>query len=191
MTSYHLVNLYWLLDSIPLHVAEDFLSGYSCPDNKDIEDFLRFKAIDFAKQGIAQTHLVVGDAHDEPELLGFFSLTNKVLELSASLLSKTDQKRAARFGVRTPRDTYQIPMPLIAQLGKNYSVSLTGAITGDELLSIACDKVFALQRELGGRFVYLECEDVPFLIDFYARNGFRRIETEPVENQLIRMFKYQ
>jgi hypothetical protein len=191
MTSYRLVNLYWLLDSVPLYKVEDFLSGYSCSGNTDIEDFLRFRAIDFARQGIAQTHLVIGDAHDGPELLGFFSLANKVLELPALLLSKTDQKRAARFGIRTPHDTYQIPMPLIAQLGKNYSASLTSSIAGDELLSIACDKVLALQRELGGRFVYLECENIRFLIDFYARNGFRRIEMETVENQLIRMLKYQ
>jgi hypothetical protein len=152
---------------------------------------LRYRAIDFARQGIAQTHLVIGDAEGRPELLGYFSLANKVLELSASLLSKTDQKRAARFGVRTPHDTFQMSMPLIAQLGKNYNASLTYAIAGNELLSIACNKVFALQRELGGRFVYLECEDARFLIDFYTRNGFRRIKMEKTENQLVRMLKYQ
>ena len=28
------------------------------------------------------------------------------------------------------------------------------------------------QRIIGGKFVYLECEDIPKLIDFYTGNGF-------------------
>ena len=39
-------------------------------------------------------------------------------------------------------------------------------------MKIACDTVAEGQRIFGGRVVYLECEDVPALIDFYERNGF-------------------
>lgn len=62
--------------------------------------------------------------------------------------------------------------PLIAQLGKNYRNGYNELITGDELLQIACQKVQRTQLELGGKFVYLECEDKQVLKRFYQRNGF-------------------
>ena len=62
--------------------------------------------------------------------------------------------------------------PLIAQLGKNYHEGMNHLITGDELLCLACEKISRIQLDLGGRFVYVECEDKPKLIDFYAANGF-------------------
>ena len=34
------------------------------------------------------------------------------------------------------------------------------------------DKVKDIQKECGGRYTYLECEDNEKLIDFYTRNGF-------------------
>ena len=49
---------------------------------------------------------------------------------------------------------------------------LSELITGDELLKIACDKIWEVKRNFSGRHVYLECEDNLKLIDFYSRNGF-------------------
>jgi len=37
---------------------------------------------------------------------------------------------------------------------------------------MACDKVREAQSIIGGKIVYLECEDKPKLVDFYNRNGF-------------------
>lgn len=45
-------------------------------------------------------------------------------------------------------------------------------ITGDMLLKLACNKVKIAQEVLGGKFVFLECEDKPKLIEFYESNGF-------------------
>jgi hypothetical protein len=143
-------------------MVQTFLSTYLCPQNKDIEDFLHTKAIDFALQGIAQTHLVLTRAQGEPELIGYFALTNKIADVPLSMLSKSYQKKVSTFGVLTPEESYMVPMPLIAQLGKNYNPALTESITGAELLSLACGKVVSIQSELGGRCVYLECEDTLF-----------------------------
>ena len=38
--------------------TKEILSEFSCPLNKDVEFFLHCKAIEFARQGIAQTQLV-------------------------------------------------------------------------------------------------------------------------------------
>jgi len=45
-------------------------------------------------------------------------------------------------------------------------------ITGDMLLKLACNKIKVAQDVLGGRYVYLECEDKPKLKEFYESNGF-------------------
>ena len=94
--------------------------------------------------------------------------------------------------------TYHLSAPLIAQLGKNYANGMDQLITGDELLKIACDEIRRVQYVLGGRFVYLECEDKPCLTDFYGRNGFcefdRRSldpdETDIEGEYLVQMLKY-
>lgn len=134
----------------------------------------------------------IGDGANEPELLGYFALTNKIADVPVAALSKSYQKKIAKFGVLTPEGSYMVPMPLIAQLGKNYNESVRESISGTELLSVACDKVMGIQSELGGRCVYLECEDTEFLASFYYENGFRRFSPNNLEpGQLVRMIKYQ
>ena len=71
-----------------------------------------------------------------------------------------------------PNDNFVIMAPLIAQLGKNYDNGCEKLITGDELLKMALDKIRLAQRIIGGKVVYVECEDVDFLKDFYQSNGF-------------------
>ena len=34
-------------------------------------------------------------------------------------------------------------------------------------------KIKLIQNEIGGRFAYLECEDVDKLVSFYKRNNFK------------------
>ena len=94
---------------------------------------------------------------------------------------------------------YCLSAPLIAQLGKNYTKGYNKLITGDELLNIACKKVSQIQMDLGGRYVYIECDDIPALVNFYARNGFvefdkRQLEKDEIDlftcKYLIQMLKY-
>lgn len=60
----------------------------------------------------------------------------------------------------------------MAQLGKNFEGGYNNLITGNELLKIACDSVREIQRIVGGKYVYLECEDNPRLTDFNESNRF-------------------
>ena len=68
--------------------------------------------------------------------------------------------------------SYVLPAPLIAQLGKNYASGYNKLITGDDLLKMACDDILLVQAIVGGKIVYLECEDKEELLSFYRRNGF-------------------
>ena len=82
MTGYGLVNLKDMIQELGEGRTKEILSEFSCPLNKDVEFFLHCKAIEFARQGIAQTQLVVTSYKDKPVLVGYFTLSNKVLELS-------------------------------------------------------------------------------------------------------------
>ena len=82
---------------------------------------------------------------------------------------------------------YNIALPLIGQLGKNYYNGYDKLITGDVLLKLACSKIKETQDILGGRYVFLECEDNEKLRNFYESNGFecfgkRNLEKDELEN---------
>ena len=79
--------------------TKEILSEFSCPLNKDVEFFLHCKAIEFARQGIAQTQLVVTSYKDKPVLVGYFTLSNKVLEMPRKNISKNVAKKVNRFAM--------------------------------------------------------------------------------------------
>ena len=64
---------------------------------------------------------------------------------------------------------------------------------------MACDKVVEIQLAIGGRMVYVECEDKPQLTEFYKRNGFyhfgkRMLDKDEMDKllgkYLIQMIRY-
>ncbi|CAM4460585.1 GNAT family acetyltransferase [Paenibacillus xylanexedens] len=153
--------------------ANKIISGFSCPMNKDVEYFLKSRALEFAKQGITQTHLVFMQYKGELRLIGYYSLTNKFISVKDNNLSNSLRKRIAKFGTRDSYNKgYVMPAPLIAQLGKNFTDGLNKHLSGDELLKMALDNIAKIQQIAGGRIVYLECEDIESLKNFYSRNGF-------------------
>lgn len=199
MTGFKIVNLKLMLEELGEERTKELLSNFSCPMNEDVETFLRQKAIEFSKQGLSQTHLVFASFQGKPELAGYFCLANKYITVKSDKLTSTLRKRIAKFSIFDPAiRAYCLSTPLIAQLGKNYTNGMDRLISGDELLKIACEKVANIQMDLGGKFVYLECEDKPVLIDFYASNGFcvfdrrtlDRDETGIEGDYLVQMLKY-
>ena len=58
MNAYTTVNILDMINVIGEDSVNLILSDFSCPLNLDIEFFLAKKAISFARQGSAQTHLV-------------------------------------------------------------------------------------------------------------------------------------
>lgn len=177
------------------------LSEFSCPLNPDVEYFLKEKAIEFTKQGIASTHLVYTSYKGKPVLVGYYALANKTVTIKAALLhNKRWKSRISKFAeYHAELKSYIAAMPLIGQIGKNYAHGYNQLITGDQLLEIACDKVRSAQFALSGKLVYLECEDNQSLVDFYTRNGFsefnkRYLDGDETNNDgkgyLLQMIKY-
>ena len=199
MTGYKIVNLKLLIEELGEDRAKEILSSFRCPLNPDVEDFLRIKAIEFAKQGLSQTHLVMASYREEPVVVGYFTLANKYIAVSAKKISGTTRKRINKFAIHDGQlRAYYMATPLIAQLGKNYANGFDKLISGDELLYLACQKVSAIQWELGGKYVYIECEDKEKLTEFYRRNGFYEFDTRKLDKDesgldgdyLVQMLKY-
>ena len=206
MLNYTLIKLNDLLKAFSGNESyvTDVLSTFSCINNRDVDSFLKEKAILFDKQGWSKTHLVFTSYKNEMVLVGYFTLAPKSFVIIRNnrksrfdKIGSTLMKRIAKHG-RYDRETnqYTISAPLIGQLGKNDKYP--NLISGDVLLKYACDTVQEAQSIIGGRFVYLECEDKPGLVEFYKSNGFvsfgRRTldadEKDFVGHYLIQMLKY-
>lgn len=200
MTGYTLINLREMIEQLGEDKTKTILSKFNCPHNKDVDDFLKFKSIEFSKQGIAITYLVFASYKKENVLVGYFTLSTKIIAIYKTSLSNTLRKRIAKFAqYDVDFKRYSLPANLIGQLSKNFYNEYNGLITGDELLKLACDKVKAIQGEIGGRMVYLECEDESKLIEFYSSNGFvefgkRKLDQDELGlmkgKYLVQMLKY-
>lgn len=201
MAGYSILSLSDIIDEKGEDFCREILSFFSCPPNPDVEKFLtKRSAIDFAKQSIAQTFLVYASYRGKNVLCGYFTIANKYIVVGSHSVSKTTARRLRKFAMPNISDDNLVIMaPLIAQLGKNYMNDYRKLITGDELLKMAIDKVSAAQRIIGGKVVYVECEDIDILKKFYEDNGFvffgkRRLDKEERGemngSHLIQLLKY-
>jgi hypothetical protein len=190
------VSLADIFDEIGVDRTVEFLSAYSCPKNPDIEDFLRRRAIDFARQGIAATYLVLDDGASttgDVVIAGYFSLAYKVILVDPQAASNSRwRRRFGRFGrFQEETERYLLAVPLIGQLGKNFSANAAGLVSGIDLLGLAEDKIRLTQRIVGGKMVYIECTDEPKLVSFYQLNGYFQIDQRETEDgYLLQMIKY-
>ncbi len=153
--------------------TQNLLKDFECPLNNDVEYFIKNKAIEFSKQGIAKTYIVSTSYKNKQVIVGYFALTNKITEIKKNILSYKMRKRISRFSINDELNkSYSVSLPLIGQLGKNFCNGYNKLISGDILLKFACDKVRDVQKIVGGKFVMLECEDKIKLKEFYESNGF-------------------
>lgn len=199
MQGYPQINLKDLIETLGRKQIEERLKLFSCPLNADVEDFIQNKAVNFALQDLASVWIVTASYKENWVPVGYFALANKHFHIKPDKLSNRYRREINKFGTLDSRiNKYIVSAPLIGQLGKNYRNGYDKLITGDELLGMACDNVRAAQKLIGGRLVYLECEDIPSLVKFYERNGFfqfdkRELDRDEKDKQkgdyLIQMFK--
>lgn len=198
MEEYIQINLGHLLEKKGENGTNSILSTFSCPVNKDIEDFLKNKAISFSNMGFAKTHLVFLKKDAELDLVGYFAIANKPLEIKGSALSQTMRKKIKNHGAFDPiTKRYVVPAILIAQFGKNFNDGNQKQIRGDELMHLTLEKVKSVQSDVGSRFAYVECENKSKLINFYERHGFVKFgeretdrKSESSNRTLVQLLKY-
>ena len=199
MINYVQMNILDMLATIGEDTCQSILSSFMCPLNPDVEDFIHTKAIPFAKQRIAVSYLVFAEQNGQNYFMGYYTLANKFVCVNSSALSKTMQKKIAKFSQYDPAsERFMVSMPLIAQLGKNFNPTLPIKMAGSDLLEMALERVLEIEHLIGGKTVYIECNNQPKLFDFYSATGFipfdeRIRQTDDVNDNdriLVQMLKY-
>ena len=165
------------------------LSLFSCPISPKIENFIRNRAIDFARRKISITYLVSDP--DDGQTLGFVTLAHKAVMIPPHKLSNTSRKKLERFArFDEPTGQYMASAFLIAQLGKNYAVDNGTRITGADLLDIANDILLEVQRKIGGGVIYLDSEDTQKLRQFYEHEAFYKFGERYSDEEEQRYIQY-
>lgn len=199
-SGYKIIELTDLLEAQGEAWVKYHLSHFSCPLNNDIEYFLRNNAIVFSQQALARTNLVYTSYRDSMVLIGYFTLANKIFLIRKDKVSRKTWDRLKKFGTYIQETrSLSISAPLIAQIGKNFANGYNNLISGGELLALSLDRVRLVQSIVGGKVVYLECEDKPSLVQFYNQNGFAEFDRRPLDadetgtisgTHMIQMLRY-
>lgn len=153
---YRKVNIHTALAKSGEEKIQQILSTFSC-SNKEVQEFIRNKAVDFAKRRLSITYLVFSKDND---LVGVFTLANKFARIPAKEVSNTVKSQIRKFAVWDEADdSYITSAILVAQFGKSDIVPKEKNIRGDELMAITMDVIQEVQQRVGGKLVWLECEE--------------------------------
>jgi hypothetical protein len=158
------------------------LSLFTCTKNADVQNFLRSTAIPQEKGSKSRTYLIVDQDSNPsgfPNILAYFTLAIHIMIISKSV-SKNKAKKLVMF-YDEAGEIQRTPCFLIGQIGKDDAFSRE--ICGNEIMHYAIDAVDIAHNTIGGRFIKIDCEDVPKLMELYARNGFELIQKNE-ENDL-------
>ncbi|MCC8045087.1 MAG: GNAT family acetyltransferase [Clostridiales bacterium] len=175
MTECIAVNIQDMLMAIGEEAVITILSDFSCPLNKGVEKFVQKEAIDFARRKLSVTYLVLKKDKDNRSVLaGIFSLTHKAVIVGSDSMSKTTKRKLNRFAsFNSESGKYNVSAFLIAQFGKNYGIDQSLSIRGSELMKLTMDVLEDAQYRIGGGIIYLDCEDVDKVLNFY-QNEYNR-----------------
>lgn len=149
-------------------------------DNDGVEQFIQNKAIEFAKKKWSITYLV-SDSRTK-ELLGVFTLAVKAANINPSIdISNRIIKKVKEFSINGEQTQTQGIIStayLLAQFGKNSKYE--NRIKGETILKEALKILKELQTKVGGRLLWLECEETnKKALSFYKKEnmGFKKFNT--------------
>jgi len=156
------------------------IENFECQD-KDVENFLKLKAVDFDKRNKSRTYLIVDEKSIVSDIiiLGYYTITLKNLPFNETV-SKSMVKRIDGYS----NNINSAESVLIGQFGKNYIYR--NELSGGSLLNYAMDTVYSIQNLAAGRIVFLECLDNKKVVKFYQDNGFIFLQKSGEYLQMIR-----
>ena len=200
MSEFKQFNLSSMVEQLGEERTKQILSSFTCPLNEDVQEFCRKKAIEFSRRGFAQTYIIYWQEGGEKEFIGYYTIAMKHFTVCKKNLSNKLFSRVKQHGTYdSSTGNYIISAPLIAQLGKNFDRGNDTLISGSEILQMAIDRIRKIQREIGGKFLYLECEEKERLLEFYEKNNFvsfgkRKLDKDETNldgSYLIQLLQYR
>ncbi len=149
---------------------ERLLASFSCPQNTDVENFLKNKALRFDSTHNSRTYLILNEESVDWGICAYFSVSFKEIEvrnLSKSTIKKLDGISKSAIKIRAF---------LLGQLAKNAKPNNPIQLT--HILDIIYAILKEVQHKIGGRVLLLECEDNTKLIQLYEKYGFSVLQTD-------------
>lgn len=144
-----------------IRVLESF-SDFICKHKNDnVERFLKEQCIRFEDGGLARTYLAFDS--EDGKLLGYFALAIKSIDL-------TGLSGGKRIELALTTKLDHSPAYLIGQLAKDKNFG--SRLAKGQLLTEALSYIKSACNIVGGRVVYLDCEDNTDLINYYCASGF-------------------
>lgn len=135
ITGFKIISLADMVKELGEERVLEILSSFSSPMNRDVENFLKHKAITFELQSISRTKLVFASYRKKPVLVGYFTLAHKNFVIPTKNIGSKLRSRLNKFGTLIAEiKSYNISAPLIAQLSKNFTNDYNKLISGSELL---------------------------------------------------------
>lgn len=104
------------------------------------------------------------------------SLSNRKIKNFDGFSAKMNGERITEF-----------PVILIGQLAKNDLYK--NEITGMKLMQYCLSTVLDGQMRLGGRIIMLECKNIEYLLEFYEKFGFMKLDKDYREGELLQLIK--
>lgn len=148
------------------------LSSFKAVNTKskdEVESFLRLDACQMERDGQSATYLIVNEQtidDGQIQIDGYFTVAIKTFHFNDSI-SKRKRKKISG------KTSDYIPAYLIGQLAKSESAPKG---IGVKYLEEAIRKIKIAINAVGGRLIYLDCEDE--LVDYYKRNQFAFLQKD-------------
>jgi hypothetical protein len=164
----------FLADS-PQENVLNMLSAFSCSRDKDVESFLKEKAIIQEKKHISRTYLIFAIG-EEPELAAYFTIA-----VSSMNVTELECSNEMRKKMNINNDLAQ--SYLIGQIGKSDG-SQKGL--GKFMIQHAIAQITEANTKVGCRVIRLDCK--PSLVRYYTDNGFI-LTRRNKEGNLVQMIR--
>lgn len=187
MTTYKIVPLSNLLDTAGEDLINIMFKKFSCSNEKDLENFLLYKAIKYEKEFLGRTFLLItpeDQADHIPDIIAYYTLANTSIDLTD--MGKNKKKRI--MGDFPNKDALtNFPAFLIGQLGRNDRYSHAD-ISGETLLNCCLAQLKNAAFVVGGKLIVLECR--PHMYEkVYEKLGFNKMVDSLSKDGLYMLYK--
>ncbi|MCL1905040.1 MAG: hypothetical protein FWG19_02825 [Methanomassiliicoccaceae archaeon] len=157
--SYEVFPLRNILSTYPEKVVSEKLSRFSCERDRDVELFLKEKAIVQEKKHISRTYLIF-TADTKTELMAYFTIA--ISNMDVADLQCEDKIRKKMNINKGVAQNY-----LLGQLGKRDDAEKG---LGEFAIEQAVDRILTANLNVGCRVIRVDCKTS--LLKYYTENGF-------------------
>lgn len=163
--------------------------SFRCDQDHDIEEFLRYKALEFQERKLCSVYIIMDvDKLEcgEYKIEAYFTLSHKSMAAPDGA-SKSQIKKYSGF-----KDSKTLDFVLIGQLGKwvievEKDCYIRSDISSREILDYAFEVIRQADTLIPCRCALVECSDEPRVRRAYENYGFKFFQNDGSHNQYVKL----